>query len=387
MTDIFWTFPAIMMASIVVGWAAEITAVHLSAGIALAVLAWLQCSPEFAVEASIAWGQNSHLALANLTGSLRLLMGLGWPMVFFIHWFTQRLNRKAVVREVRLPNAFAVEALALALPLVYFLIIYLKASWTATDGLILCSLYGFYFWMLNLERKHCKTLEAQVQPAAHEEEEGEPWVVRQILKRPHWVHILMMAVFFISGGVALWFTVHPFVESLKATAMHLGMSEFIFIQWVAPIASEFPEKVTAFGWARKAKRVPYAIINMLSSVTSQWTLLAGLVPLIFSLSAGRWTGIELTAFQRTELLLTMAQSALGVVFLADLRIRDFEAVGLFILWIAQLIMPETHGALTLIYGLWIVAECIRLALVKEEQDAWKQLKKLFKHSFQRTKNA
>ena len=52
MATLFWTFPLLMLASIIIGWAAEITAVHLSAGIALVVLAWLQTAPEFAVEAT-----------------------------------------------------------------------------------------------------------------------------------------------------------------------------------------------------------------------------------------------------------------------------------------------------------------------------------------------
>src|SRR4051812_43710249 len=102
MIALLWTFPLIMFASIVIGWAAELTAVHLSAGIALAVLAWLQTAPEFAVEATIAWNRDTHLALANLTGSLRLLMGLGWPVVFFIYYFGQR-GRKQSAKEIVLP--------------------------------------------------------------------------------------------------------------------------------------------------------------------------------------------------------------------------------------------------------------------------------------------
>ncbi len=46
------------------------------------MLAWLQTMPEFAVEAVLAWKQQSALLIAGLTGALRLLTGLGWPLIY-----------------------------------------------------------------------------------------------------------------------------------------------------------------------------------------------------------------------------------------------------------------------------------------------------------------
>lgn len=355
---LLWTFPAIMLASIIIGWAAEVTAIYLSAGIALAVLAWLQTAPEFAVEATIAWQQNSHLALANLTGSLRLLMGFGWPMIMFIHWYSTRKRRKNALKlgDVTLPKSFSVEAAGLLVPVVYFLVIYLKKTWSFYDGVILCSFYGFYFWLLNRQRKvgfHVDEIE---------DDAPEPWVVEKVRKLPGISRPLAVIGFFVVGGGVLLITVHPFVDALKASALALGISEFVFIQWLAPIASEFPEKVTAFNWARRANKVPMAVVNMLSSVTSQWTLLAGLVPVVFSISAGHAVTLELSDFQRTELLLTIAQSLLAVLFLSDLKIRDIEAMGLFTLWFVQFLMPTTREPLVVIYAIWIVFEASRLVL-------------------------
>ena len=362
-----------MLASIVIGWAAELLAVRLSAGIALAVLAWLQTSPEFAVEATIAWSQNSHLALANLTGSLRLLMGFGWPLVFFIHWVSQR-RKKINVRSITLQPSFAVEAAGLAIPVIYFLVIWAKGTWNGIDGIILCSFYALYFWMLNYERKVGVKVPAQ---AEDHDDADEPWVVRKVLHLTPSKQNLAVLGMFIFGGVTLFFTVHPFVESLKVAALSLGVSEFVFIQWVAPIASEFPEKVTAFNWARNARKVPMAVVNMLSSVTSQWTLLAGLVPIIFWISAGHMVTIELSDFQRTEILLTIAQSAVAVVFLADLKVKNFEAFGLFVLWVAQLLLPHTREPLVYVYAGWFLLESFRLALNPSQCVAWITLRKIF----------
>ena len=84
-----WTFPSILLSAFVIAWGAEAAQFLISQGLALAILAWLQTMPEFAVEAVIAWQagkdpSKTHLAIANFTGSLRLLVGLGWPMIYFV---------------------------------------------------------------------------------------------------------------------------------------------------------------------------------------------------------------------------------------------------------------------------------------------------------------
>jgi hypothetical protein len=77
-----WTFPSILLSAFAIGWGAEAAQFFMSQGLALAILAWLQTLPEFAVEADIAWRGDVSNMTANFTGSLRLLVGLGWPMVF-----------------------------------------------------------------------------------------------------------------------------------------------------------------------------------------------------------------------------------------------------------------------------------------------------------------
>ena len=50
-----WTFPSILASAFLVAWGAEAAQFLISQGVALALLAWLQTLPEFAVEAVIAW--------------------------------------------------------------------------------------------------------------------------------------------------------------------------------------------------------------------------------------------------------------------------------------------------------------------------------------------
>src|SRR3954452_13276980 len=125
-----WTFPSILLSAFVIAWGAEAAQFLMSQGLALAILAWLQTLPEFAVEAVIAWeaGKDptkTHLAIANFTGSLRLLVGLGWPMIYFVAaGFGWRAKRKFI--SVELDAEHSVEVFGLFLPIAYFTFIWWK---------------------------------------------------------------------------------------------------------------------------------------------------------------------------------------------------------------------------------------------------------------------
>src|SRR6516225_2679857 len=96
-----WTFPSILLSSFVVAWGAECAQFYISQGLALALLAWIQVLPEFAVEAVIAWHRDIPLMTANFTGALRLLTGLGWPMIWVVHAVAARARRAAVLASDR----------------------------------------------------------------------------------------------------------------------------------------------------------------------------------------------------------------------------------------------------------------------------------------------
>src|SRR6185369_9732863 len=49
----------------------------------------------------LAWKQQTPLLIANLTGALRLLTGLGWPMIYFTAAFFHRRHTKRPLREIR----------------------------------------------------------------------------------------------------------------------------------------------------------------------------------------------------------------------------------------------------------------------------------------------
>ena len=67
----------------IIAWAAESAQFFIAQGFALAILAWMQTLPEFAMEAVFAWRQQVPFSVREPDGALRLLTGLGWPMIYF----------------------------------------------------------------------------------------------------------------------------------------------------------------------------------------------------------------------------------------------------------------------------------------------------------------
>src|SRR6188474_509024 len=131
-----WTFPAILFASFIIGWGAEAAQFVVSQGLALALLAWLQTLPEFAVEAVIAWHRDVPLMTANFTGSLRLLTGVAWPLIFFVAQWTARSRGIRDYRVLLLAPEHSVGVLALLPPLLYFVVIWAKGTLTLVDSAI-----------------------------------------------------------------------------------------------------------------------------------------------------------------------------------------------------------------------------------------------------------
>jgi len=330
--DFVWSAPLIILAAFLIAWGAEAMQFMVSQGLALALLAWLQTLPEFAVEADIAWnaargtpGYSDSLVTANFTGSIRLLMGFGMPTVYFIRATMLRRSGRAS-NPISLDPFHSVEIVSLFAPTVYFFFIVYRGRLDLLDAVILLGFYGMYMWLL-----------LKMPPEEEDESVEElPWISRQILRRGRIGRVAGVSAIFVGGGAVLWLCVHPFVNSLQALGALVGISGYFFIQWIAPFMSEFPEKVSAFGWALQEGKAKMGLMNFLSSNINQMTMLVAMIPIVYSLSSGKWNApILFTEDQKEEVLLTATQAALCMVLLFNMKFEKWEAIGMFVLWIVQ----------------------------------------------------
>src|SRR5262249_36069905 len=154
---------AIVGAAFMLSWAAEVAQLDVSAGLAIAVLAFVAVLPEYAVDLVFAFKAGSavaaygpacrppggpgetpcSLALANMTGANRLLIGIGWSMVVFVAWY--RSGRTGVrLTEVVLERSHAVELAFLAMATLYSLTLPLKETVTLLDAAILGAIFVAY---------------------------------------------------------------------------------------------------------------------------------------------------------------------------------------------------------------------------------------------------
>jgi cation:H+ antiporter len=331
--SILWTGPCILLASLMIAWGAESAQFFMAQGFALVILAWMQTLPEFALEANLAWHRRTDLLIANLTGAIRLLTGLGWPLIYCTAAIAHRARFRKPLRAIRVSRHQSVQVVGILFCLPYVAVISIKGSLNLFDAAILLSLYGAYVWMIR-----------QLPTEESETVEDLGRIPHAIVEARRPVRIVSIALLFTAGGALIFFATGPFIGSLFALSAALGISRFTFIQWIAPLVSEFPEQVSAFYWARTIDRASLALMNMVSSNITQWTVLAALLPVVLSISSHAPSPIVFDAQQNVEIMMTLGQSLLAVMFLIDLQLAWWEAAFIFVLWALQIALSLSGPA-------------------------------------------
>ena len=161
---------AILGSAFLLAWAAEALQLDVSQGLALTVLALIAVLPEYAVDFTFAWkaGENPEkyapLALANMTGGNRLLIGIGWSMVVLVAaWRMTRIARKRgytgeLDTDVHLERPHAIEIAFLAIATLYSLTLPFKRTLTLVDSVVLIAIFVvFVFRHLARARRRSRT--------------------------------------------------------------------------------------------------------------------------------------------------------------------------------------------------------------------------------------
>ena len=358
-------FSAVISSALLISWGAECYQFVVSQGFAVAVIALLQVIPEFLVEGVIAWQKDIPLMMANFTGSNRLLMGLGWSGVYFIASTMHFLKKGTWLKEIRIKEVHSIEVVALLISSAYFCVILLKGTLTIIDSVVLLSIFVWYMWAL-----------LKLEPEEKEKEDDLIAPCKAIVKIKSPVLKNMFIYFlFIVGGITFLFVAEPFIHSLRGLSAALGISTFIFVQWVAPFLSEFPEKLTAFYWASRITHASLGLVNFVSSKVNQWTLLIAMVPIVYSVSMGQISAVPLDDHHKWQIFLSMVMTFYGCSCLAKFRFTFIDAVLMFSLWFIQFVMP---GTLQLTSYAFITLTIINLYVYRKEDHLFKGFWKNYK---------
>jgi cation:H+ antiporter len=342
---------SIVGAAFMLSWAAEVAQLDISAGLAIAVLAFIAVLPEYAVDLVFAFkaggavaahgaecrppgdlGESPcSLALANMTGANRLLIGIGWSMVVFVAWYRGRA-RGLRLTGVTLERSHAIELAFLAVATAYSLTLPLKSTVTLLDAAVLVGIFVAY------------TVRIASAPAEEPHLVGPACYLGTFSNGPRRITV---AALFVFAAAVILLVAEQFAEALVGTGRDFHISEFLLVQWLAPLASEAPELLVAglYAWRLNTNA---GLGTLVSSKVNQWTLLVGTLPIVFAVASGSLQGLPVEPRQREELLLTAAQSVFAVATLASLSISLREAALLFVLFFAQFVIggvvPEQwHG--------------------------------------------
>jgi cation:H+ antiporter len=324
---------AVMAAAFMLGSAAEAAELDAPPGIAVAAVALVAVLPEYTIEIYFAFGGRVEFVTASLTGSTRLLLSfaVGMPAVASIVLGRRGRQRLGVVE---LGADKRVDLAIIAAASLYAPLVVLRGHLAWPDAIVLLGLYALYLRRISTgapEAPHLVGVAAELGKLPQRQ-------------RRRWVVGIMLF-----SACAVLVTAEPFADAVLLTGTSVGVSPYLLVQWLVPLATEMPELVVAFVLI-KHERAGQAVAVLLSSAVSQWTLALGSLPLAYAAGAGKGP-LPLLGREQLELLLTMAQGLMAVAVLVSLRLERRDAVLMLVLFVVQLALPNvlTRGALTLAY--------------------------------------
>ena len=361
---------SVLGAAFLLAWAAETAERDVPRPFAIAVLAVLAVAPEYSVDALYAWNAGAfagtargieagNLAVANMTGANRILIGIGWAGIAL---FTIYRHGAASDPSVENRSGFLADVVTvqrdLALDIVFLLAATLWAFFVplfggidALDMVILVGLYVTYILIV---------LRGDIEP-----EEQHVGVPAALQAQPKWRRVATVLLLFGYSGLLIFTAVEPFAHGLESIGTAIGVPSFFMIQWIAPLASESPELIVVVYLVNKARSTA-GFNALISSKLNQWTLLIGTLVVVYSIASGAYGVLPFDAKQGAEIWLTAAQSFFALGILANFEISVREAVVLLVLFVSQVVLEflliretltlpvDSHGLLLVYTGIYIV---------------------------------
>jgi cation:H+ antiporter len=324
---------AVVAAAFMLAWACEAAQLDVAHGLVVAVVAFVAILPEYIVELHFAFTGQAQYVAANLTGASRLLLGCAVALPAAVALFPRhRLGR------IELPAPHRLELAVLLAGSVWSMRSVLAGHLTLLDSAVLIGLYVVYLR---------RTITAGG-------ESPEPAGVAAALaampraRRRRWVARLGSY-----AALVILLTAVPFGDAVLGAGAIVGISPFLLLQWIVPIATETPELVVASVLLTHG-RGGQSIAVLLAGAVSQYTLALGTLPLAYVVGAG--TGpLPLAGRERVELFLTVGVALYAVASLIGLRLSRGDSSIMLALFGGQLLVPTVFTRFMFAIAFWAVA--------------------------------
>lgn len=327
---------AVVAASFLLAWAAEAAQKDISGALAIAILALIAVLPEYAVDLYYAFRSGfdpayAQYAAANMTGSNRLLLGFGWPLVVVVALVVAnrglRRGDERRVSALGLPVSARLDVGFLAILAVLAFAIPLFGNIPIWFGLVLIVCFVLYLWRVS-----------RVEDGADEEFVGAAADIAGMPTRAR--RITVVSMFVVSAAIILA-CAEPFATALVDSGTSLGIDSYFLVQWLAPLASEAPEFIIAVMFAMRGMGAA-AIATLIASKVNQWSLLVGSLPVAHFFGGGGGD-LPLDARQIEEFVLTGTQTVMGVAIILALRFHWRSAIALAVIFGVQFFVTDTTG--------------------------------------------
>ncbi len=280
------------------------------------VLAIITTLPEymFVIWASIT--DRYDMAVGSAVGACTLLITLGYGSI--ILFSTTRVSRKPV-KVIELSKSTQVDALYLLVTaLVAFALAWEGNGFDFKDAVVLIVL--FFAYVVHVAKGAAKF--ARENAVASESSRG----------------LLKSIALLLAGGVVIFVFTKPFVDSMERMATLLGVSRMTIAIILGPLASEMPEKITAYITViRDGKLAEISVCNFIGSKVNHNSLLLGTMPVIALLQGQAGVpGIISLPF-----MIMTALTVVATVSLSRRRLERWEGV-MFMLLYASVIWGAFH---------------------------------------------
>lgn len=249
----------IVLGSWLLSYGAEIVAEKYGSNLAGSIiLALITTLPEYMFVTWASLKGEYPMALGSAVGACTLLVTLGYGSVILLS--TTRLSRRPVP-QIELSRATQIDAIYLLITaVVAFILVWEGGGLDVKDGIILSVIFAAY-------------VVHHYRAARHFVRQSEASVPG---RRLAWAALLLVL-----GGALIVVLSERFVESMLEIAHAFGVSPLAVAIVLSPLASELPEKMTAYITViRDARLAEISVCNFMGSKVNHNSLLLAFMPFI-----------------------------------------------------------------------------------------------------------